>query len=127
MTFFRPSCMNFTKGPNNVIHSSETSHVVENWFLYSSKLLIQNKKEHIEKPEGDLIRSVIRQMLFLWRTPIDNKIKKCDPYIFFLALTALDGFLQYQNNSNQTLIRRTVLSCKLYYYIRYVFYSMSSW
>jgi hypothetical protein len=43
----------------------------------------------------------------------------------FLVVTALDELHQVENKL--TLIQHTVLSCKLYNYIRYIFYSMSSW
>ncbi|CAF1138143.1 unnamed protein product [Rotaria sp. Silwood1] len=43
------------------------------------------------------------------------------------ALVALDELHQYRSIDKRTLIQHTVLSCKLYYYIRYIFYSMSSW
>ncbi|CAF1068007.1 unnamed protein product [Adineta ricciae] len=43
------------------------------------------------------------------------------------ALKALDEVHQYQNADKRTLIQHTLMSCKFYYYIRYIFYSMSSW
>ncbi|CAF3879752.1 unnamed protein product [Rotaria sordida] len=43
------------------------------------------------------------------------------------ALVALDELQQYQSVDRRTLIQHNILSCKLYYYIRYIFYSMSSW
>ncbi|CAF0904913.1 unnamed protein product [Adineta steineri] len=43
------------------------------------------------------------------------------------ALTALDDVYHYNSNGKLALFQHTALSCKLYYYIRYVFYSMSSW
>lgn len=46
---------------------------------------------------------------------------------FSIALIALDELHQYRSTDRRTLIHHTVLSCKLYYYIRFIFYSMSSW
>ncbi|CAF2817136.1 unnamed protein product [Rotaria sp. Silwood2] len=43
------------------------------------------------------------------------------------VLVALDELHQYRSVDKRTFIQHTVLSCKLYYYIRYIFYSMSSW
>ncbi|CAF3354587.1 unnamed protein product [Rotaria socialis] len=42
------------------------------------------------------------------------------------TLIAFDELHQYRNPDKRTLIQHTIL-CKLYYYIRFVFYSMSSW
>ncbi|CAF1465495.1 unnamed protein product [Adineta ricciae] len=43
------------------------------------------------------------------------------------TLVAFDSFIQYQSNGKQTLFQHTTLSCKLYYYVRFILYSMSSW
>jgi len=43
----------------------------------------------------------------------------------FVVLSALDELHQVEYKI--TLIQHTKLSCKLFNYIRYIFYSMSSW
>ncbi|UJR10304.1 hypothetical protein I4U23_014510 [Adineta vaga] len=43
------------------------------------------------------------------------------------TIAAFDEFYHYQNSEKQTFIQHTVLSCKLYYYVRFILYSMSSW
>ncbi|UJR15238.1 hypothetical protein I4U23_002193 [Adineta vaga] len=43
------------------------------------------------------------------------------------AVTALDEIHRYQNPDKQNFIQHTLMSCKFYYYIRFIFYSMSSW
>ncbi|CAF1296090.1 unnamed protein product [Adineta steineri] len=47
--------------------------------------------------------------------------------IFFETITALDDLYQYQSKDRRALIQHTIVSCKLFYYIRFIFYSMSSW
>ncbi|CAF0993856.1 unnamed protein product, partial [Didymodactylos carnosus] len=42
------------------------------------------------------------------------------------VLVASDELYQYRSDK-RTLLQHTNLTCKLYYYIRYIFYSMSSW
>ncbi|CAF1654304.1 unnamed protein product, partial [Didymodactylos carnosus] len=42
------------------------------------------------------------------------------------VLVALDELYQYRTDK-RTFMQHTIITCKLYYYIRYIFYSMSSW
>ena len=54
----------------------------------------------------------------------------CDTSDFSsLAISSVDGIHQdrSENSTETSFIQHTSLSCKLYYYIRFVFYSMSSW
>ena len=44
-----------------------------------------------------------------------------------LALAAFDELYQHKNIPGRALIQHNGLSCKLYYYIRFIFYTMSSW
>ena len=44
-----------------------------------------------------------------------------------LVLTALDELRQYKDPHNSTLIQHTDISCKSFNYVRYIFFSMSSW
>lgn len=44
-----------------------------------------------------------------------------------LALMALDELHQYHTPDRRTFIQHTDISCKFYYYVRFIFYSMSSW
>lgn len=53
---------------------------------------------------------------------------KNSPFLLVIsALVALDELYQYQHSNKRTLFSHTDFTCKFYYYIRYIFYSMSSW